>query len=58
MNVADLKLFVVMRWLRGGVIDHVPTTVLDGYRKLQALFAGVQAHPAVAFNHVQAWWQN
>lgn len=46
MNVADLKLFVVMRWLRGGVIDHVPTTVLDGYKKLQALFDAVQAHPA------------
>src|SRR5262249_30613443 len=31
VNVADIKLFVVARWLKGGVLDHIPKTVLDGF---------------------------
>lgn len=51
VSVADLKLFVVCKWLRGGVLDHIPTTVWDAYPKLVALHEAVLAHPAVA-----AWY--
>ncbi len=45
--VADLKLFVVMKWFRSGGLDHVPTTVFDGFPKLTAHYNAVAAHPAV-----------
>jgi glutathione S-transferase len=47
LQVADLKLYIVMRWLRAGVLDHVPRSALDGHAKLTAHFQAVQAHPGV-----------
>lgn len=29
LSVADLKVFVWVRWLRSGVLDHVPTDLVD-----------------------------
>lgn len=46
-GVADLKLFVLLKFLRSGVYDHMPKTVFDGYPKLVAHFDAVSAHPAV-----------
>jgi glutathione S-transferase len=51
ISVADIKLFIVLGWLKGGVLDHVPTSVLDGYPKLLALHEAVKQHPKVA-----AWY--
>lgn len=48
LSVADLKLFVVMGWLKRGVLDHVPTDVLAPYPKLEKLFTAVSEHPKVA----------
>lgn len=47
VNVADLKLFVVVTWLRKGVLDHMPTDVLAGYPKLNRLVDAVGGHPGV-----------
>jgi glutathione S-transferase len=47
VNVADLKLFVVVTWLRKGVLDHIPTDVLGGYPKLNRLVDAVREHPSV-----------
>jgi hypothetical protein len=35
--VADIKLYVVVRWLTSGMLDHVPTSVLDHCPKLLRL---------------------
>ncbi len=48
LSVADLKLYVALSAYRKGVFDHVPTDVLDGWPKITALLAAVEAHPRVA----------
>ena len=47
LQVADLKLYMVVRWLSSGVLDHVPTTVLDHCPKLLRLYAAVAEHAGV-----------
>jgi glutathione S-transferase len=47
LNVVDLKLFMVVRWLASGALDHVPATVLDHCPKLKRLFVAVGEHPGV-----------
>jgi len=47
ISVADVKLFVVIGWLKKGALDHVPTDVLAPFPKLEALFRAVQGHPKV-----------
>ncbi len=51
LQVADLKLFVVMGPYLKGAIDHVPTTVFSGAPKLMALQAAVARDPRVV-----AWY--
>lgn len=36
-----------MRWFRGGALDHIPTTVLAAFPKLNRLFEAVDEHPRV-----------
>lgn len=47
IGVADIKLFVMLGWLKKGVLDHIPADVLDHLPKLQALFENVKNHPKV-----------
>lgn len=47
ISIADIKLFVVVGWLKKGVLDHIPADVLDSFPKLQGVFANVAAHPKV-----------
>ena len=47
LQVADLKLYMLVRWLTTGVLDHVPTTVFDHCPKLLRLFGAVSAHAGV-----------
>jgi len=47
ISVADIKLFVVVGWLKKGALDHIPTDVLDHCPKLLALFENVKSHPRV-----------
>jgi glutathione S-transferase len=50
LQVADLKLYMMARWLTSGVLDHIPTSVLDHCPKL------LQLHKAVAeHSGVQGW---
>lgn len=51
ISVADIKLFVVLGWLKKGVLDHIPPDVLDHLPKLSALFEHVKQHPRVV-----AWY--
>ncbi|MCB2137590.1 MAG: glutathione S-transferase family protein [Rhodobacteraceae bacterium] len=50
-GVADIKLYMVDRWISSGSVDDIPADIFDGCKKLKAVAAGVRAHPAV-----QAWY--
>ena len=47
LNVADLKLYVLVKWFTTGGVDHVPTDVFKNAPKLMALYEAVQSHPKV-----------
>jgi glutathione S-transferase len=46
-TVADIKLYMVVRWFVSGTLDHVPATVFDHCPKLKRLYAAFGEHPAV-----------
>jgi glutathione S-transferase len=50
LSVADIKLFVVMSWIKKGVLDHIPPSLFDNYPKLTALYRSVESHPKI-----EAW---
>jgi glutathione S-transferase len=45
--VADIKIYMIDKALRGGTYDDIPTTVLDRFGRLQAVTKAIAAHPAV-----------
>lgn len=45
--VADLKLYMVVRWFVSGSIDHVSKDVFADYPKLMALYQAVHTHPSI-----------
>ena len=47
IQVADLKLYVILRSVLGGVYDHVSPEVLAPWPELRTLYEAVDAHPAV-----------
>jgi prostaglandin-H2 D-isomerase / glutathione transferase len=51
ISVADVKVFIMVGWLKKGVLDHVPPDVLAPYERLERLFAAVKDHPKVV-----AWY--
>lgn len=49
LTVADLKIFMLLRWLRSGVLDHIPKDLVDRVAPLLARhFERVASHPGVA----------
>lgn len=50
LNVADIKLYMGVRWFKSGVVDHIAATVFDPFPKL------VRHHDAVASDpRIAAW---
>ena len=47
LQVADIKLYMVVRWLTSGIMDHVPTTVFDHCPKLIRLYGAMGEHAGV-----------
>lgn len=47
INVADLKIHMVVRWLSSGTLDHIPATVFAGNPKLLGVHDAVRDHPGV-----------
>lgn len=47
IQVADIKLYVVMGWFVKGALDHVPPDVLASYPRLTRLYEAVRQHPRV-----------
>ncbi|TMW59774.1 hypothetical protein Poli38472_004843 [Pythium oligandrum] len=45
--IHELLINNFVRWMKMGVVDHVPTTVCDGYAAVDALAAKVTTHPKV-----------
>jgi glutathione S-transferase len=47
VHVVDIKLYLVVRWLISGTVDHLPTTVFDHCPKLKRLCQRVGEHAGV-----------
>ena len=47
LQVVDLKIHLVVRWLTSGTLDHVPATIFDACPKLLGVHAAVREHPRV-----------
>lgn len=50
-GVADIKLYMVHRWIRTASVDDIPANALDAFPKLNAVANAVKALPAV-----KAWY--
>ena len=49
LTVADLKIYMLVRWLRSGALDHIPKDLVDRVApSLVRHFDRVAAHPKVA----------
>lgn len=46
-SVADIKLYMVDRWISRGGIDDVPATIFDPFTRLKTVAAGIADHGAV-----------
>ena len=47
LHVVDLKLHMVVRWLVGGKVDHIPATIFAGYPRLMGVHDAVRDHAGV-----------
>lgn len=47
LNVADFKLYIIVRWFATGTLDHIPKTVFEHCPKLMRLYHAVGDHPTV-----------
>ncbi len=47
LQVVDLKLHMVVRWFKGGSVDHIPATIFDAYPKLLGVHDAVRDHAGV-----------
>ncbi len=48
LNVADLKLYTILRAFFRGVYDHLPASVFEGTPAIATFYAAVDSHPTVA----------
>ncbi len=49
LTVADLKVFMLIRWLRSGVLDHIPKELVDSVApQLVQHFDRIASHPKIA----------
>ncbi|MEX2150234.1 MAG: glutathione S-transferase family protein [Steroidobacteraceae bacterium] len=49
LTVADLKCYLLVRWLKSGVLDHIPATIVDQHAPLLAKhLERVEGYPEVA----------
>ena len=51
LNVVDLKLHLIVRWIASGSLDHVPATLFAGCTKLMRLNDAVRDDP-----RIKAWY--
>lgn len=51
INVVDFKIYLIVRWLTGGSLDHIPTTILSAFPKLNRAHDAVRDH-----ERVKSWY--
>ena len=51
IHVVDLKILMITRWIRSGVLDHIPKTAFDGAKKLLRVHDAVDTDP-----RIKAWY--
>ena len=47
MTIADIAMWRLLGWLTSGIIDGIPTTIVDNYPKLKNIHYKVHHHPKV-----------
>ena len=47
MTIADIAMWRLLGWLTSGIIDGIPTTIVDNYPKLKNIHTKVHHHPKV-----------
>lgn len=47
MTIADLAMWRLFGWIKGGVLDGIPTDVMDSYPLLIKLFDDMDSHPKI-----------
>ena len=47
MTIADIAMWRLLGWLISGIIDGIPTTIVDNYPKLKNVHSKVHHHPKV-----------
>ncbi len=47
LQVVDLKVMTVVRWIKGGVVDHIPPTTFDPYPRLTRIHDAVRDDPRI-----------
>lgn len=53
ISVADLKIYILMNWFKKGVVEFISADYFKPYKKLEALFDAVAAHPRVVHWYAQ-----
>jgi prostaglandin-H2 D-isomerase / glutathione transferase len=51
LNVVDLKVYMTVKWILGGKLDHIPTTVFNAFPKLMRTYTAVSEDTRVV-----AWY--
>jgi glutathione S-transferase len=51
LNVVDCKVFVMVRWLAGGKLDHIPADIITKFPKMMRIHDSVRDHAGV-----KAWY--
>jgi glutathione S-transferase len=51
IHVVDCKVFVMVRWLAGGKLDHIPADIITKFPKLMRIHDSVRDHAGV-----KAWY--
>jgi glutathione S-transferase len=47
IQVVDLKIYMAVRWFKGGKVDHIPAAIFDDHPKLIGVHDAVRDHPGV-----------
>ena len=47
MTIADIAMWRLLGWLTSGIIDGIPTTIVDNYPKLKNIHTKIHHHPKV-----------
>jgi prostaglandin-H2 D-isomerase / glutathione transferase len=52
IQVVDLKIYMTVKWVLGGKLDHVPTSVFHPFVKLRGVYEAVHADA-----RIKAWYE-